>query len=51
MLTYHSDNHTPEGYMYYACAALFDLKNPMKLIARLKEPLFSPTEKWERKAM
>ncbi|MFA5297687.1 MAG: pesticidal protein Cry7Aa [Lutibacter sp.] len=48
LLIYHSASHTPEGYIYYACAALFDLKNPMKLIARLKQPLFSPTEIWEK---
>jgi len=36
---------------YYACAALIDKKNPLKLIAKLKEPLFSPTKYWEKKGI
>jgi predicted GH43/DUF377 family glycosyl hydrolase len=35
--------------VYSACAALLDLKNPQKEIARLPYPLFFPQEKWELK--
>ena len=48
LLIYYSAQFTSHGNIHHACAALFDLKNPMKLIARLKEPLFSPTETWEK---
>lgn len=48
LLIYHSAQLSPNGYIYHACAALLDLKNPKKLIARLKEPLFSPTESYEK---
>ena len=48
LLIYHLATDTPEGYMYQACAALLDLENPLKVIGRLKEPLFSPTEIWEK---
>ncbi|MDF1517767.1 MAG: pesticidal protein Cry7Aa, partial [Lutibacter sp.] len=48
LLIYHSAQHTAKGLIYYACAALLDLENPKKVIGRLKEPLFSPTEKWEK---
>ena len=39
---------TPDGLIYHAGAALLDLKNPLKVIGRLKEPLFSPKESWEK---
>jgi len=48
ILIYHSAQSTPEGFVYHACAALLDLENPTKIIGRLKEPLFSPTETWEK---
>lgn len=48
LLIYHSAQHTSKGFIYYACAALLDLQNPKKIIGRLKEPLFSPTETWEK---
>jgi predicted GH43/DUF377 family glycosyl hydrolase len=49
LIIYHSAQYTMKGYIYHTCAALFNLQNPMKLIGRLKEPLFSPTESWEKK--
>lgn len=49
LIIYHSAQLTQEGYIYHACAALLDLKNPTTLISRLKQPLFSPTEPWELK--
>jgi predicted GH43/DUF377 family glycosyl hydrolase len=33
--------------VYSACAALLDLKNPEKEIARLPYPLFFPDQDWE----
>jgi len=48
LLIYHSAQSTAEGFVYHACAALLDLENPQKVIGRLKEPLFSPTEIWEK---
>jgi predicted GH43/DUF377 family glycosyl hydrolase len=38
---------TIKGYVYSACAALLDLENPQKEIARLPVPLFQPEEDWE----
>jgi predicted GH43/DUF377 family glycosyl hydrolase len=35
--------------VYSACAALLNLENPKKEIARLPYALFSPEEKWELK--
>lgn len=39
---------TPNGLIYHAGAALLDLENPLKVIGRLKEPLFSPKTSWEK---
>ncbi|MBS1492871.1 MAG: pesticidal protein Cry7Aa [Bacteroidetes bacterium] len=47
LIIYHGVTDGPEGFIYNACAALFDKKNIMKEIGRLKKPLFSPTEEWE----
>jgi beta-1,2-mannobiose phosphorylase / 1,2-beta-oligomannan phosphorylase len=47
LLIYHGVEHTDRGYVYSACAALLDLKNPGKLIARLPYALFSPQYDWE----
>ena len=49
LLIYHGVHDTIKGYIYSACAALFDLKNPQKEIARLPYPLFSPEKDWELK--
>lgn len=48
LLIYHSAQSTSNGYIYHAAAALLDLENPKKLIARLKYPLFSPQEDYEK---
>jgi len=37
--------------VYHTSVALLDLNNPLKLISRLKEPLFSPTEDWEKEGV
>ncbi len=47
LLIYHGVHDTPQGYVYSACAALLDLNNPQKEIARLPYPLFKPEYDWE----
>lgn len=48
LMIYHGTDESSEGRVYHACAALFDKKNPQKVIARLPYPLFSPGEKYEK---
>lgn len=48
LLIYHGVEDTKDGYVYHAGAALLDLQNPTIEIGRLKEPLFSPEEEWEK---
>jgi beta-1,2-mannobiose phosphorylase / 1,2-beta-oligomannan phosphorylase len=47
LVIYHGVHDTIKGYVYTACAALLDLKNPYKEIARLPYPLFEPEKDWE----
>jgi predicted GH43/DUF377 family glycosyl hydrolase len=49
LLIYHGVKDSLEGYVYSACAALLDLDNPQKEIARLPYPLFEPEYEWELK--
>jgi len=50
LLIYHGAEETDHGIVYSACAAaLLDLENPAKIIARLPYPLFTPEYEWERK--
>jgi predicted GH43/DUF377 family glycosyl hydrolase len=50
LLIYHGAEETVNGIVYSACAAaLMDLDNPVKVIARLPYPLFTPEYKWEIK--
>jgi predicted GH43/DUF377 family glycosyl hydrolase len=49
LMIYHGVHDSIDGYVYSACAALLDLENPEKEIARLSYPLFKPEEKWELK--
>jgi predicted GH43/DUF377 family glycosyl hydrolase len=49
LLIYHGVHDSVNGYVYSACAALLDLHNPKKEIARLPYPLFSPEKEWELK--
>jgi len=48
LLIYHAIEDNTEGKIYRASAALLDLNDPTKVIGRLKEPLFSPEESWEK---
>lgn len=47
LLIYHGVHDTIAGFVYSACAALLDLQNPQKEIARLPYPLFKPEKEWE----
>ena len=50
LLIYHGVEETEKGLVYSACAAaLLDLENPVKEIARLPYALFSPELEWELK--
>jgi predicted GH43/DUF377 family glycosyl hydrolase len=49
LLIYHGVHDTIKGYVYTACAALLDLENPQKEIARLPYALFRPEYEWELK--
>jgi predicted GH43/DUF377 family glycosyl hydrolase len=47
ILIYHGVHDTEKGHTYVACAALLDLEDPSKEIARLPQPLFSPDQEFE----
>jgi beta-1,2-mannobiose phosphorylase / 1,2-beta-oligomannan phosphorylase len=47
LLIYHGVEETQHGVIYSACAALLDLNDPAKEIARLPYALFSPEYEWE----
>jgi predicted GH43/DUF377 family glycosyl hydrolase len=49
LIIYHGVHDTINGYVYSACAALFDLVNPQLELARLPYPLFFPEKTWELK--
>ncbi len=49
LLIYHGVKDSKKGLVYSACAALLDLSNPAKEIARLPYALFSPEYEWELK--
>lgn len=49
LVIYHGVHDTIRGYVYAACAALLDLENPWREIARLPYPLFQPEQEWELK--
>lgn len=49
VLIYHGVESTERGLVYSACAALLDLNNPAKELARLPYALFSPEYVWERR--
>lgn len=53
LFIYHTVEDTPvvEGKIYHASAALLDLHDPTKVIGRLKKPLFSPEENWEKEGV
>jgi len=42
LMIYHAVEDRPRGRIYHAAAALLDRDDPLKVIGRLPEPLFSP---------
>lgn len=48
LLIFHAVEEKNIGRVYRAGAAILDKENPLKVVGRLHEPLFSPTEKWEK---
>lgn len=48
LIIYHAVEDAPLGKIYHAAAALLDRKNPLKVLGRLTEPLFSPKTSWEK---
>ena len=49
LMIYHGVYDSVSGYVYCACAALLDLENPQREVARLPYPLFKPELEWEVK--
>jgi predicted GH43/DUF377 family glycosyl hydrolase len=47
LLIYHGVYDTSQGYIYSAAAALLDINDPTKVIARLIDPLFTPELDYE----
>ncbi len=47
LLIYHGVEESNKGLTYHAGAALVNKSNPLKLIGRLDQPLFSPDLPWE----
>lgn len=47
LLIYHGVEECKRGLVYSACAALLDINNPSKELARLPYALFSPEYEWE----
>lgn len=48
LIIYHGVEDTSLGKIYHASAALLDIENPLKVLGRLRQPLFSPKASWEK---
>jgi len=48
LMIYHAVEDSNKAKVYHASAALLDKKNPCNIIGRLKNPLFSPCEDYEK---
>jgi predicted GH43/DUF377 family glycosyl hydrolase len=48
LVIFHTVEEVNKGRVYHACVALLDKDDPLKVKARLHQPLFSPTESYER---
>ncbi len=48
LFIYHGVEDHKNGRIYHAAAALLDLQNPTKIIGRLPQPLFSPSDTLEK---
>ena len=47
LIIYHALKDTINGFEYFACAALLELNDPSKEVARLPSPLFKPELDYE----
>jgi len=48
LFIYHAVEVTTHSNVYHVSAALLDLHDPQKVLARLQRPLISPQEEWEQ---
>lgn len=48
LLIYHAAERREKGLVYHACAALLDLNDPKIVLSRLKKPIITPSEYYER---
>jgi predicted GH43/DUF377 family glycosyl hydrolase len=48
LLIYHFVEQIKNKNIYHAGAVILDKNNPLKVIHRLKSPMFSPEEEWEK---
>lgn len=51
LIIFHTVEELNKARIYHASAALLDKNNPLKVIGRLEEPLFSPDEEWEKQGL
>ena len=51
LVIFHTVEELNKARIYHASCALLNKKNPLKVIGRLEDPLFSPEEKWEKKGL
>ncbi|MBI1960926.1 MAG: pesticidal protein Cry7Aa [Candidatus Liptonbacteria bacterium] len=51
LLIFHTVEELNKQRIYHASAALLDKRNPLRVIGRLTEPLFSPDREWEKHGM
>jgi beta-1,2-mannobiose phosphorylase / 1,2-beta-oligomannan phosphorylase len=49
LLIYHAVEVTTYSNVYHMSAAILDINDPKKVIARLKKPLASPEHEWEKR--
>ncbi|MCJ7471404.1 MAG: pesticidal protein Cry7Aa [Actinobacteria bacterium] len=48
LLIYHCVERINNNLQYHSSVALLDINNPLSVLNRLKKPLFSPVENWEK---
>ena len=51
LLIFHCVEEKNMGRIYHASAAILDKENPLKVIGRAHEPLFSPGREWEKRGL
>jgi predicted GH43/DUF377 family glycosyl hydrolase len=51
LIIFHTVEELNRARVYHASAALLDKDNPLRVIGRLDEPLFSPNKDWEKQGL